>query len=57
MPQAFKDLHWRGDISLKDYLVPETLPEALQMLAEPQRASPRYLRRNRCCRCAPQARI
>jgi carbon-monoxide dehydrogenase medium subunit len=33
MPQAFKDLHWRGDIFLKDYLVPENLPEALQMLA------------------------
>src|SRR5512139_3197331 len=33
MPQAFRDLHWRGDIFLKDYLVPETLPEALQMLA------------------------
>jgi carbon-monoxide dehydrogenase medium subunit len=34
MSQVFKDLHWRRDISLKDYLVPETLPEALKMLAE-----------------------
>jgi CO/xanthine dehydrogenase FAD-binding subunit len=36
MPQAFKDLHWRRDISLKQYLVPETLPRALQMLSEYQ---------------------
>src|SRR5512135_2283910 len=36
MPQAFKDLHWRRDISLKQYLVPETLPQALQMLADYQ---------------------
>jgi aerobic carbon-monoxide dehydrogenase medium subunit len=36
MPQAFKELHWRRDISLKQYLVPETLPQALQMLADYQ---------------------
>lgn len=34
MSQAFKNLHWRSDISLKEYLVPETLQQALQMLAE-----------------------
>ncbi|AFM27952.1 FAD binding domain-containing protein [Desulfomonile tiedjei] len=34
MPQAFEELHWRRDISLKDYLVPETLSQALQMLRE-----------------------
>ncbi len=34
MSQVFKDLRWRRDISLKDYLVPETLPQALKMLAE-----------------------
>ena len=32
MSQAFKDLHWRRDIPLKEYLVPETLPQAIQML-------------------------
>jgi len=32
MSQAFKDLHWRRDIPLKEYLVPETLSQALQML-------------------------
>ena len=34
MSQAFKDLHWRRDIPLKEYLVPETLSQALQMLDE-----------------------
>ncbi|MBI4966273.1 MAG: FAD binding domain-containing protein [Desulfomonile tiedjei] len=34
MAQAFKDLHWRRDIPLKEYLVPETLSEALRMLGE-----------------------
>jgi len=34
MLQAFKDLHWRRDIALKQYLVPETLPEALKMLEQ-----------------------
>lgn len=34
MPQAFEELHWRRDISLKDYLLPETLSQALQMLRE-----------------------
>jgi carbon-monoxide dehydrogenase medium subunit len=36
MPQVFEDLHWRRDISLKEYLVPETLPQALQMLGDYQ---------------------
>ncbi len=36
MPQVFEDLHWRRDISLKNYLVPETLPQALRMLGEYQ---------------------
>jgi aerobic carbon-monoxide dehydrogenase medium subunit len=34
MPQVFEDLHWRRDISLKEYLVPENLPQALRMLGE-----------------------
>lgn len=36
MPQVFEDLHWRRDISLKEYLVPENLPQALRMLGEYQ---------------------
>ena len=40
MSQAFKDLHWRRDIPLKEYLVPETLSQALQMLDELQGPSP-----------------
>jgi CO/xanthine dehydrogenase FAD-binding subunit len=36
MPQVFEDLHWRRDISLRKYLGPETLPQALQMLGEYQ---------------------
>ena len=32
MSQVFKDLHWRRDIPLKEYLVPETLAQALQIL-------------------------
>lgn len=34
MSQVFKELHWRRDIPLKEYLVPETLPQALRMLSE-----------------------
>lgn len=34
MSQVFKELHWRRDISLKEYLVPETLSQALRMLEE-----------------------
>jgi carbon-monoxide dehydrogenase medium subunit len=34
MLQAFEDLHWRRDISLKEYLVPETLSQALRMLGD-----------------------
>ncbi len=34
MLQVFEDLHWRRDISLKEYLVPETLPQALRMLGD-----------------------
>lgn len=36
MPQVFKDLHWRRDIPLKEYLIPETLPQAFRMLGEYQ---------------------
>ncbi len=36
MPQVFEDLHWSRDISVKKYLVPETLPQALRMLGEYQ---------------------
>ncbi len=36
MPQVFEDLHWRRDISLQEYLVPETVPQALRMLGEYQ---------------------
>jgi aerobic carbon-monoxide dehydrogenase medium subunit len=34
MLQAFEDLHWRRDISIKEYLVPETLSQALRMLGD-----------------------
>jgi len=34
MSQAFKELHWRSDIPLKEYLVPETLQQALKILGE-----------------------
>ncbi|MEJ2717265.1 MAG: xanthine dehydrogenase family protein subunit M [Deltaproteobacteria bacterium] len=34
MSHVFKDLHWSRDISLKEYLVPETLAQALQMLSD-----------------------
>ncbi len=33
MSHVFKDLHWCRDIPLKEYLVPETIPQALQMLS------------------------
>ncbi len=34
MPQVFEDLHWRRDISLQEYLVPESLPQALRMVGD-----------------------
>jgi CO/xanthine dehydrogenase FAD-binding subunit len=34
MPQAFKELHWSRDISLQQYLVPKTIPQALEILSE-----------------------
>jgi len=34
MSQAFKELHWRSDIPLKEYLVPETLQQALKILGQ-----------------------
>ncbi len=40
MSQAFKYLHWRRDIPLKEYLVPETLSQAIQMLDRLQGPSP-----------------
>jgi carbon-monoxide dehydrogenase medium subunit len=32
MEPAFKELHWRRDIPVKEYLLPGSLPEALDML-------------------------
>jgi len=32
MPHHFRDLHWRRDIPLKEYLLPRTLDEALDFL-------------------------
>jgi CO/xanthine dehydrogenase FAD-binding subunit len=34
MSQVFKGLHWSREINIKRYLMPETLPEALELLAE-----------------------
>ena len=34
MSQTFKDFHWSREISIKKYLLPKTLSEALEMLAE-----------------------
>lgn len=34
MPQAFHELHWSRDLEIQEYLVPQSVPEALQMLAE-----------------------
>ena len=32
MSLAFRDLHWSKDIRIKEYLLPQSLPEALEML-------------------------
>jgi CO/xanthine dehydrogenase FAD-binding subunit len=34
MSYAFKDLHWSNEIKIKKYLLPQTLGEALDFLAE-----------------------
>jgi carbon-monoxide dehydrogenase medium subunit len=34
MSHVFKDLHWSRDIPLKEYLVPETLAQAMEMLSD-----------------------
>lgn len=34
MSYAFKDLHWSNEIKIKNYLLPRTLTEALDLLAE-----------------------
>jgi carbon-monoxide dehydrogenase medium subunit len=34
MSYAFKDLHWSREINIKNYLLPQTLPEALDLLTE-----------------------
>ena len=34
MSYAFKDLHWSKEIKIKKYLLPQTLVEALELLAE-----------------------
>ena len=34
MAYSFRDLHWSKDISVRQYLLPQTLSEALDMLAE-----------------------
>ncbi len=34
MSQVFKGLHWSREINIKRYLMPETLPEALELLAK-----------------------